>query len=254
MRILTPIVLLTFSTIACAADKPKPVPTTQPNAVAVIELFTSEGCSSCPPADALLAEILRDARAKNQPIYPLAFHVDYWDRLGWRDPYSNPAHSARQRAYSQSFHRDSIYTPQMIINGVTEFVGSDRTRATQELAKALEQPAKVTVKLTVAPGKKPNALTVTYDLNPLPKSAQLHIALVERNLQTKVLRGENAARTLSHDNVVRAFESIPLEKSQGQLDVTLPLDLKRQNASIIGYVQNQTMHTLGATGRDLAPE
>src|SRR5258706_10393726 len=126
MRILIPIVFLIFSTIACATEKPsKPaVPTTQPTGIAVIELFTSEGCSSCPPADALLAEILRDARGKNLAIYPLAFHVDYWDHLGWRDPYSDPAYSARQRGYSRTFHRDSIYTPQMIINGVSEFVGS----------------------------------------------------------------------------------------------------------------------------------
>jgi hypothetical protein len=244
-----------LSTLACAAEKPsKPMPTTQPNAVAVIELFTSEGCSSCPPADALLSEILRDARAKNQPVYALAFHVDYWDRLGWRDPYSDPAHSARQRVYGQKFHRDSIYTPQMIINGVTEFTGSDRPRATKEIAKALEQPANVTVKLTLTQGKKPNTITVTYDLNPLPKNATINIALVERNLQTKVLRGENATRTLSHDNVVRAVQSLPVEKLHAQLDLHLPENLHRQNASIIAYVQDDSMHTLGAIGIDLAPE
>src|SRR4051794_6734165 len=118
MRNLVPIFFLTVSTMVCAAEKPsKPaVPTTQSTGLAVIELFTSEGCSSCPPADALLSEILRDARAKNLAIYPLAFHVDYWDHLGWRDPYSDPAHSNRQRGYSRTFRRDSIYTPQMIVN------------------------------------------------------------------------------------------------------------------------------------------
>jgi hypothetical protein len=252
MRIFAPALVLVFSTLACAAEKSKPaMPATQPTAVAVIELFTSEGCSSCPPADALLAEILKEARAKHQAIYPLAFHVDYWDRLGWRDPYSDPAHSARQRVYAQTFHSDSIYTPQMIINGQTEFVGSDRNRATVEVNKALQQPAKVTPRLTLAPGQKPNTITVICDLDALPRNATLNVALVERNLQTKVLRGENASRTLTHDNVVRAFQSRPVEKSQAQLDLPLPENLKRQDAAIIAYVQDEQMHTIGATGADL---
>ncbi len=118
----------------------------------------------------------------------------------------------------------------------------------------MEQPAKVTLKLIVAQGKKPDTITVTYDVSMLPKTANLNVALVERNLQTKVLRGENAARTLTHDNVVRAFQSLPLEKTQGQLDLPLPLDLKRRNASVIAYVQDDSMRTIGATGMDLTPE
>lgn len=248
------LVLLALSTLACAAEKEKPMPAapaTQPTSFAVIELFTSEGCSSCPPADALLAEILKDARAKNLPIYPLAFHVDYWDRLGWRDPFSDPAHSDRQRAYSRAFHSDSIYTPQMIINGQTEFVGSDRNRATAEIKKALEEFAPAAITLTLANSPKPETLTVHYTITAAPAGTTLNIALVQRNLETKVLRGENAARTLKHDNVVRTFQSLPLERSQGQVDLPLPANLPRQDASIIAYLQTADFHTLGATVIDL---
>jgi hypothetical protein len=247
------LILLTLSTLASAAEKEKPMPTTQPTSFAIIELFTSQGCSSCPPADALLAEILKDARAKNFPIYPLAFHVDYWDRLGWRDPFSDPAHSDRQRAYSRIFQNDSIYTPQMIINGQTEFVGSDRNRATAEIKKALEQRARTTITLTLAPTSKSDTITLHYTVAGAPADAAaiLNIALVQRNLETKVLRGENAARTLKHDNVVRCFQSLRLEKPQGQIQLPLPANFPKPDASIIAYLQSPDLHILGATAIDL---
>jgi hypothetical protein len=247
------LLFLSLSNLACAAEKEKMMPaaSTQPSAVAVIELFTSQGCSSCPPADALLSEILKDARVKNLAVYPLAFHVDYWDRLGWRDPFSDPANSDRQRAYSHAFHSDSIYTPQMIINGQTEFVGSDRNRATAEIKKALEKPAPATLTLTLAKSLKPDTLTVHYTTTAAPAGATLHIALVQRGLETKVLRGENAARTLKHDNVVRTFQSLQLEKPDGQTELALPPNLPNQDASIIAYLQAADFHTLGATAIDL---
>ena len=94
---------------------------------AVVELFTSEGCSSCPPADNLLGEIVKDAQKGQQRVYCLSFHVDYWNSLGWRDPYSDPAFSRRQREYARAFESVQVYTPQMVVNGSTGFVGSDRT-------------------------------------------------------------------------------------------------------------------------------
>jgi hypothetical protein len=247
------LILVTLSTLACATEKekPMPVPATQPTSIAVIELFTSQGCSSCPPADALLSEILNDARAKNLPVYPLAFHVDYWDHLGWRDPFSDSAHSDRQRAYSRAFHSDSIYTPQMIINGQTQFVGSDRNRATTEIKNALAKPAPATITLTLAKSLKPDTLTVHYTTTAAPAGATLNIALVQRGLETKVLRGENAARTLKHDNVVRTFQSLQLEKPDGQTELALPPNLPNQDASVIAYLQAADFHTLGATAIDL---
>src|SRR5882757_10188754 len=93
------------------------------NGFAVVELFTSEGCSSCPSADALVAAVQKEN--KDQPVYILAFHVDYWDRLGWKDAFSDAAYSDRQRAYASWLRLSSIYTPQVVVNGRKEFVGSD---------------------------------------------------------------------------------------------------------------------------------
>jgi len=94
--------------------------------VAVVELFTSEGCSSCPPADRILSRLTAETQRDHRRIYTLSFHVDYWDRLGWRDPYSSSANSDRQRQYAELMKLQSVYTPQMIVNGRIEFVGSDQ--------------------------------------------------------------------------------------------------------------------------------
>ncbi|MEL7087271.1 MAG: DUF1223 domain-containing protein, partial [Planctomycetota bacterium] len=104
---------------------------------AVVELFTSEGCSSCPPAEAVLNRLDRDARQGHQRIFTLAFHVDYWNRLGWTDPFSDRAYSDRQRDYAVTLRERSIYTPQMVVNGTTGFVGSHARRAGQEIGRAL---------------------------------------------------------------------------------------------------------------------
>ena len=114
---------------------------------AVVELFTSEGCSSCPPPDALLAEILEDARKDGRRVFCLSFHVDYWNRLGWTDPYSAPAFSRRQQSYAQAFKNDQVYTPQMIVNGTEEFVGSDRHRSRAAIDAALKRPERVQINL-----------------------------------------------------------------------------------------------------------
>jgi hypothetical protein len=109
--------------------------------VAVVELFTSEGCSSCPPADDILVDIAREARQSKRAIYPLAFHVDYWDQLGWKDPFGSAAYSRRQDDYVAAFGGEGPYTPQMVVNGRVGFVGSRREQAQREIARALEQPA-----------------------------------------------------------------------------------------------------------------
>jgi len=116
-----------------------PLPPNPP--VAVIELFTSQGCSSCPPADKLLTETVNRAKAGQQSVYALSFHVDYWNRLGWSDPYSDARYSARQRQYARQLNTATIYTPQAVINGRQEFVGSNRTRLNTLLADALKHPA-----------------------------------------------------------------------------------------------------------------
>src|SRR4051812_46079004 len=112
----------------------------RPAGVAVVELFTSEGCSSCPPADRLLADLASEAARVGQPVFTLSFHVDYWNGLGWADPFSRPAYSERQRSYADALG-GGTYTPEMTVNGKAAFVGSDAARARSEVRKALSRPA-----------------------------------------------------------------------------------------------------------------
>ena len=221
---------------------------------AVVELFTSEGCSSCPSADALLAEQVRDAREHGRPVYCLAFQVDYWNRLGWADPYSDAAFSRRQNDYARALQSDQVYTPQMVVNGTDAFVGSDRAKSRKSIDAALKRPARARVKLSE---KKADAgpLVLTYEASSVPKGAVLNVAVVERGLVSKVSRGENGGRTLRHENVVRVFRTLRLDESgKGSVELNLPADLVRKNASAIAYVQEAAAGAvLGASAVDLAP-
>jgi hypothetical protein len=112
---------------------------------ALVELFTSEGCSSCPSADKVAAELVETARQKHTPIFVLCYHVDYWNNLGWRDRFSDKAYSHRQRRYAEVLNLDGVYTPQMIVSGREEFVGSDRARAYRSIQTALQTPSALTL-------------------------------------------------------------------------------------------------------------
>jgi hypothetical protein len=176
----------------------------------VVELFTSEGCSSCPPADDLLSEVVAESRATGRRVFPLAFHVDYWDDLGWPDPFADPAFSRRQRAYAQVFRSDRVYTPQMVVNGAVGFVGSDRAKAAREIAAALERNPPCGCTIAAADGAKPGTIVVAYAATPAAPGRVLNVAVVERGLSVTVRRGENAGKVLRHDNVVRAFQAQPI--------------------------------------------
>jgi hypothetical protein len=131
-----------------ASSAPPPGPAS--HGVAVIELFTSEGCSSCPPADALLERFVGDAQRSGQPVYGLSFHVDYWDHLGWKDRYSSAAYSQRQSRYARRLGLGSLYTPQMIVNGTREFVGSNRAAADAAIREALANAAPARIRLSAS--------------------------------------------------------------------------------------------------------
>ena len=204
MRALLLLALLS----SCARPaEPAPAETAPPEeaettGVALVELFTSEGCSSCPPADAALADLVAD----DEPgVLALSFHVDYWNRLGWRDPFSSAEISARQRAYAPTLD-GRVYTPQAVVNGTEGFVGSRRTQLGAAVQRALATPASV----TLSPSAKRDGETVTVatDVEGAPQGAVLHVALVQKRAATDVARGENGGRRLEHVHVVRAMESV----------------------------------------------
>ncbi|WP_406044577.1 DUF1223 domain-containing protein [Micromonospora sp. NBC_00898] len=226
---------------------------------AVVELFTSQGCESCPPAEELLTEIERDARKRGEPVFALGFHVDYWDYLGWPDRFADGAYSARQQAYARAFGSGQLYTPQMVVNGTVEFVGSDRRRAATAIASALTAVATTPLALSVedAAGGTGGGhrVVVDYQTERPPERAVLNVAIVERGLVSEVARGENAGRTLRQDNVVRAFTSVGLDTERGRVELEVPPDLDPRQASVVGYVQNDGDRAIvGAAAIDVSAE
>lgn len=223
---------------------------------AVIELYTSEGCSSCPPADQLLIELTEMAREQNLRIYTLGFHVDYWNGLGWKDRFSDTAYAQRQREYAKVLDVNNIYTPQMIINGETQFSGYRHDLARQTIDQVLAVPARAGIALRVRPGKdrEQEILTLTFNLRDVLAGDYLYLALVERNLSNQVKKGENAGKRLSHDNVVRIFQSYPAQEGLGELIWPLPPDVDKKNLSVIAFLQNpRTMAIAAAAGADVIP-
>ncbi|MFI7219535.1 DUF1223 domain-containing protein [Micromonospora maritima] len=221
-----------------------------PDGFAVVEMFTSQGCDSCPPAEEVLSGIDRDARERGERVYTLGFHVDYWDHLGWADPYGAAAHTLRQEAYARAFGSGGLYTPQMIVNGTVEFVGSDRRRAASAIDAALATPPGTPLTLAVVEAGD-GRVVLDYGTGPLPEQARLNVALVERGLENDVPRGENAGRRLRQDTVVRAFRSAELDVERGRVELDLPTAPDPRRASVVGYVQQGDRAVVGATAVDL---
>jgi hypothetical protein len=214
-----------------AAGGPAPVPADR--GVAVIELFTSEGCSSCPPADALLERFAADTQRSGRHVFALSFHVDYWDHLGWKDRYSSAEYSQRQRLYARQLGLSGLYTPQMIVNGARELVGSDRAAAEAAVREALSSAAPATVRLTaVAHGRD---VTVEYAVAGAPAGAILEVAWVDARGESAPNRGENQGRALRHANVVRDLHDIVLKDPPGgSVRVTRP---EIKDGAVIAWIQ-----------------
>jgi hypothetical protein len=173
----------------------------------LVELFTSEGCSSCPPADELLQKLLREQPVAGADIIAVAFHVDYWDRQGWKDPYSSKAFSSRQQDYTRIFGPDKLYTPQMVVDGRDEFVGSDESAARKIVASASQRKH---LQLELDARVVGDGLRLSFDLPAAPAGSEpidVMVAVVEDDLSSAVRRGENAGKTLSHVGVVRKLET-----------------------------------------------
>lgn len=179
----------------------------------VVELFTSEGCSSCPPAEALLRKL-----ADEPGILALEFHVDYWDYIGWPDPYADPDFTQRQRKYAQYFSSRTVYTPQMVFQGVHETPGS-RTSSVREKIKAADALPRIPVTLEMTDD---NQLGLKIAAVGQPVMADLLLVTYDAYRETEVTRGENAGKFLTHRNVVRSLESIGTWNGAA-LQITRPL-------------------------------
>jgi hypothetical protein len=219
--------------------------------IAVIELFTSQGCSSCPSADHLLERTITHAKKEGKNIFALSFHVDYWNRLGWADPFSAKLYSQRQNAYASVMQLNSVYTPQMIVNGTKEFVGSDESSLKNALAKSLNTTPDAAFTTLVANVENSAAPSVKFSVAGNYIGSKINFALVSLSETTSIKRGENGGLTLTNENVVRQFITIDA-KADGEISFkNMPLPAKN-NMAIVAYIQNNTdLKIIGAAMAEL---
>jgi hypothetical protein len=212
--------------------------------ILIAELFTSEGCSSCPSAEALLKEMADMTSKESVAVVGLAFHITYWDHLGWKDPYSQPEFTSRQKKYDE-FLTTQQYTPQVVINGEFEFVGGNPIAFRNAIAKAASTPYYFSLE---AKARHVNdKITIGYAVDKKSRSESLNVALVQTSVENLVKSGENKDRVLTHYNVVRKFQTVDLESS-GQLSLELPPDLDLDKCELVLYVQHRrNLRVLGAS-------
>ncbi len=211
----------------------------------LVELFTSEGCSSCPPADALLQQLDRTQPVSGAELIVLSEHVDYWNHIGWTDPFSSRFFSDRQSAYAGRFGLASVYTPQMVVDGAVEFVGGDSHLVSQAIQKSLPVQ-KIAIRISGLSLDTSKTLEAHVDADALPESAKVrkadvYLVVALNHAESQVLRGENGGHRLSHVGVVQSLTrigSIEAGKTFSQ-DVHLKLDSRTDpaNLRIIAFIQ-----------------
>lgn len=238
--------------LAAKAQRPGDGPRTP----VIVELFTSEGCSSCPPADALLARLEKTQPVPGAEIIALKEHVDYWNHLGWRDPYSSALFSARQNAYAQALGNTEVYTPQMVVDGGAELLGSDESLARQAIARAARAPkAGVYLEWAAASGKAiPLRVRIEQLGEMAPRdTAEAYLAITEGNLHSDIARGENAGRRLDHFGVVRELKQLGRANPQAATAfaaepvVRIAPEWKREHLRVVVFVQEaRSRHVLAA--------
>jgi hypothetical protein len=235
------------------------LPAPLPGAVVLAELFTSEGCSSCPPADELLSRLTRQQPLSGVTVLGMSEHVDYWNDLGWADPFSSADYSRRQSAYLgriPNSAENTIYTPQMVIDGAAEAVGSDASDVSRKIAQAAARQ-KAAIRLTTLPSQTGSLqLQINVEIPPeiaATEPADILIAVTEDNLSSAVRRGENSGRHLEHTAVVRHLQNVAMLKAQerewsGTASITVAPEWKPADLKAIAFLQEQrSRHILGAS-------
>lgn len=213
--------------------------------VVVLELFTSQGCSSCPSADKLLKEIKQTYNEKE--VITLSYHVDYWDYIGWKDPFAKEAFTKKQRVYGSKFYSSSIYTPQVVVNGKEHFVGSQRSTMNTKLKSYLSKQSANSVSINnskVASGK----VSFDYAIEGDVANKSIRLALVINDRETYVKRGENRSRTLNNSNIVVSELNFEIEDASGKGQILIPNLVKdTDELRVVLIVQNKRLDITGAS-------
>jgi hypothetical protein len=217
-RVVTVVILALMATSALAQK------------AVLVELFTSEGCSSCPPADALLKQVNGSQTSGGQLVVGISEHVTYWNSLGWSDPFSSAVYTERQNAYSERFHLEGVYTPQMVINGAEQIVGSDRAALLHAVEKEDAEMSPMSLRI-VSLSVAQNTLTVNFATSgDVPAhGADLIAVLADDSDQSSVLHGENSGRMLAHVSVARSITRVARVQTAGERRVEIPIPASFQN-------------------------
>jgi len=209
----------------------------------VMELFTSQGCSSCPAADELLGQY---AKKNDAHIIPLAFHVDYWNRLGWVDSFSTESFTNRQRYYASKFDVESIYTPQVVLNGQKEMVGNDEASIATAIENFLKEPETISIDISnkMVDGK---TVKISYSLNKLLPKSSINAVLVQADVVTQIKAGENRGTKLDNYNIVRDLNTATVTNTIGNIELQLPRGSMANGFSVVLFVQdNESGKIIGA--------
>ncbi len=209
----------------------------------VLELFTSQGCSSCPPADDLLDEI--KTKYTDNEVIALSYHVDYWNYIGWKDPFSKKAFSNKQRAYGRKFNSGSIYTPQIIVNGKEHFVGSSRNIMTVKLNSYLDKtPINVVALSNIK--RDSGIFSFDYKVEGAIDKKTLRVVLVINERTTSIKRGENRNRTLKNTNIVVEEMYLNLDSASGKASIVIPdMVTQSDDLSIVALIQTENLDITG---------
>lgn len=236
MRALLSLLLVGCATAASGDNRTDEAPL-------VIELFTSQGCSSCPAADAILDRLARAGELGGRTLAPLSFHVDYWDDLGWPDPYASAAWTQRQREYADALGDERVYTPELVVGGRTGMVGSRLGRIKQAVAAApRQQRIPATARWTAT------ALTVETTA---PADADVYVAIYQDGTRTRIPRGENAGTTLAADRVVRHLVRVAAAGTTTK--TTISLDASWKATGAVAFAQKANRSIIGAAPLPRAP-
>ncbi|WP_222983900.1 DUF1223 domain-containing protein [Flagellimonas meishanensis] len=210
--------------------------------VVVLELFTSQGCSSCPPADALLQKVSKE---HPEQVFALSYHVDYWNYIGWRDPFSKAAYTKKQSEYNRKFGYSGNYTPELVVNGREHFVGSNRVKLYSSIEDHRLKTSENSVMISrvhVEGGK----VSFHYAINGPFSGKQLRTVLVLDEKTTQVTRGENRNRELRNTHIVVAEDYVPLFASEGTSSIPIPEMAKRDKITLMILVEHENLEIVGA--------
>lgn len=215
---------------------------------AIVELFTSEGCSSCPPADELFDKVNAAAIKEGKNIFMLAYHVDYWNRLGWKDPYSKLQFTQRQENYSRVLPEKEMYTPQAVINGKASCIGSKKDLLNENINSAFNDQPKESV-IIQRDSLRNDTLYLSYKISNTNRDYVLRIAFTESGLISNVTKGENAGKQLKHDCVVRSFTSYEIPSVTGNVKIPANVFSGKTSRKIIAFIQRKKdMYIVAAAG------